>query len=175
MFSKLALHKGLFMNLPTKIALVAIALAILIPVVLHFLKSRQGGVSIRYDDAQYDPRTPITGAIVLRVPKPTDVARVEVHFRLVERIRNRDEGQPPSAIRLERQVVLLDETRRIEGVDTTFPFTLTLPDDPGTAHATRGATPNMMQLDYDWFCVGLVTLRNGTVLTDLQRIPLVQQ
>ncbi|SMX43722.1 hypothetical protein [Actibacterium lipolyticum] len=57
-------------------------------------------------------------------------------------------------------------------------FAVDLPQDPltkaRTAHATHGAMPAMLQLDYDWWCAVMVEAPDGVTLSTIARLPLAQ-
>ena len=146
------------MNTPTFLALIAIGLAIVVPAFFHIRKRMKGRVEIEFDGRTCDPEKPIAGNVAIQLASGGQTGPVRVTVRCSERLDGN--GQPATAIRAEKTVVLTDGVALKDGQTHALEFSVPLPDDEltrgHTAHATHGSMLSMMRRDYDWWCIAEV-------------------
>lgn len=162
------------MNIATSIAIAAIAVAIVVPLVLHVRKRLMGRVWIDFSDKSLDPEQPITGTVAVRFAKAGTYGPVSVVFRCSERLDGN--GQLNSGVRFEQTLLLRDSSAFIAGQKQEFGFSFRLPNDPGnigrTKFATRGSMPSALRRDYDWWCIAEVETPNKVTFRSIERLPL---
>lgn len=163
------------MNLPTKIVLIAIAAAIIVPLFFSLRKKAMGSVRLEFDSSSIDPDGQVSGTVAFRFSTAGQTGPVRLTLRCTERLDGN--GQPTSGIRAEEHFVLSEGLTIVSRERQQLAFSVELPTDPAaraqTAHATQGSMPSMLRKDFDWWCVVEIEGPGGISFSAIERIPLV--